>query len=185
MSCDLLTAGLYVIGLCTFLLFAVSRCNSHYLPVVVCLFLRTCFSTHSLSRRSLPSLFRMFFFFSRRRRHTSCALVTGVQTCALPICEHRRTGADDHPRLAAPGRGPDPGAFVVVEARMQGMHGHAEPRAEARQHLRRQPDLRDQHQRLAAARQAIEIGRASRRESVWPNVSHSGVAVPLKKKKKK
>src|SRR3546814_6376295 len=27
-----------------------------------------------------------FFFFSSRRRHTSCALVTGVQTCALPIC---------------------------------------------------------------------------------------------------
>src|SRR3546814_8766247 len=25
-----------------------------------------------------------FFFFSRRRRHTRCALVTGVQTCALP-----------------------------------------------------------------------------------------------------
>src|SRR3546814_6149918 len=25
------------------------------------------------------------FFFSSRRRHTSCALVTGVQTCALPI----------------------------------------------------------------------------------------------------
>src|SRR3546814_10119252 len=27
----------------------------------------------------------MFFFFSSRRRHTICALVTGVQTCALPI----------------------------------------------------------------------------------------------------
>src|SRR3546814_8025797 len=26
-----------------------------------------------------------FFFFSSRRRHTICALVTGVQTCALPI----------------------------------------------------------------------------------------------------
>src|SRR3546814_18518180 len=25
------------------------------------------------------------FFFSSRRRHTSCALVTGVKTCALPI----------------------------------------------------------------------------------------------------
>src|SRR3546814_6244808 len=25
------------------------------------------------------------FFFSSRRRHTSCALVTGVHTCALPI----------------------------------------------------------------------------------------------------
>src|SRR3546814_8928178 len=27
----------------------------------------------------------MFVFYSSRRRHTSCALVTGVQTCALPI----------------------------------------------------------------------------------------------------
>src|SRR3546814_9695705 len=26
------------------------------------------------------------FFFSSRRRHTRCALLTGVQTCALPIC---------------------------------------------------------------------------------------------------
>src|SRR3546814_937180 len=32
-----------------------------------------------------------FFFFSSRRRHTRCALVTGVQTCALPICARRRT----------------------------------------------------------------------------------------------
>src|SRR3546814_3785104 len=32
---------------------------------------------------SLVLLF--FFFFSSRRRHTRCALVTGVQTCALPI----------------------------------------------------------------------------------------------------
>src|SRR3546814_1911094 len=29
------------------------------------------------------------FFFSSRRRHTRCALVTGVQTCALPISEDR------------------------------------------------------------------------------------------------
>src|SRR3546814_17475245 len=28
----------------------------------------------------------MSFFFASRRRHTRCALVTGVQTCALPIC---------------------------------------------------------------------------------------------------
>src|SRR3546814_2637617 len=27
------------------------------------------------------------FFFSSRRRHTRCALVTGVQTCALPISQ--------------------------------------------------------------------------------------------------
>src|SRR3546814_6495252 len=31
----------------------------------------------------------MMFFFSSRRRHTRCALVTGVQTCALPIYDTR------------------------------------------------------------------------------------------------
>src|SRR3546814_12490021 len=31
------------------------------------------------------------FFFSSRRRHTRCALVTGVQTCALPIFSGPRT----------------------------------------------------------------------------------------------
>src|SRR3546814_5398204 len=35
----------------------------------------------------------MIFFFSSRRRHTRCALVTGVQTCALPICSHASTEA--------------------------------------------------------------------------------------------
>src|SRR3546814_3084004 len=30
----------------------------------------------------------MCFFFSSRSRHTRCALVTGVQTCALPIYRH-------------------------------------------------------------------------------------------------
>src|SRR3546814_2444824 len=38
---------------------------------------------------SLPFLgghrFGLCVFFSSRRRHTRCALVTGVQTCALPI----------------------------------------------------------------------------------------------------
>src|SRR3546814_5052202 len=38
----------------------------------------------------------VFFFFSSRRRHTRCALVTGVQTCALPICDRR---------FSDPGRG--------------------------------------------------------------------------------
>src|SRR3546814_10498446 len=40
----------------------------------------------------------MFFFFSSRRRHTRCALVTGVQTCALPIsCR----GVDRNPGCTA------------------------------------------------------------------------------------
>src|SRR3546814_3649456 len=33
----------------------------------------------------IVGLFLLCFFFSSRRRHTRCALVTGVQTCALPI----------------------------------------------------------------------------------------------------
>src|SRR3546814_16714329 len=40
-----------------------------------------------------------FFFFSSRRRHTRCALVTGVQTCALPICLCM-FGKADNPKLA-------------------------------------------------------------------------------------
>src|SRR3546814_6756875 len=34
---------------------------------------------------------RATFFFSSRRRHTRCALVTGVQTCALPISAAARS----------------------------------------------------------------------------------------------
>src|SRR3546814_14311378 len=43
-----------------------------------------------------------FFFFSSRSRHTRCALVTGVQTCALPISvaclEARGFSSDDFAR---------------------------------------------------------------------------------------
>src|SRR3546814_10518693 len=42
-----------------------------------------CESSYSVSCRLHVVL--LFFFFSSRRRHTRCALVTGVQTCALPI----------------------------------------------------------------------------------------------------
>src|SRR3546814_16250450 len=43
----------------------------------------------------------VYFFFSSRRRHTRCALVTGVQTCALPISKR-----DDPPQSRA---GPEKG----------------------------------------------------------------------------
>src|SRR3546814_10572894 len=41
----------------------------------------------------------MCCFFSSRRRHTRCALVTGVQTCALPILNPHK-----YPRHPPPGR---------------------------------------------------------------------------------
>src|SRR3546814_3052814 len=37
-------------------------------------------------------LLLLIFFFSSRRRHTRCALVTGVQTCTLPISVARSAG---------------------------------------------------------------------------------------------
>src|SRR3546814_9175081 len=39
-------------------------------------------------------LWSYLYFFSSRRRHTSCALVTGVQTCALPISPDWLDGGD-------------------------------------------------------------------------------------------
>src|SRR3546814_10037576 len=59
---------------------------------LVCLLLGCVF----LSGRGL-----FLFFFSSRRRHTRCALVTGVQTCALPIS---RAGAGVPDAPSARGR---------------------------------------------------------------------------------
>src|SRR3546814_4088867 len=42
------------------------------------------------------------FFFSIRRRHTICALVTGVQTCALPIFSPLDRGNPDHTDRSQP-----------------------------------------------------------------------------------
>src|SRR3546814_1403935 len=44
----------------------------------------------------LYSLYSFSFFFSSRRRHTRCALVTGVQTCALPISVSQRRLSAEH-----------------------------------------------------------------------------------------
>src|SRR3546814_7344938 len=38
----------------------------------------------------------VFFFLRSRRRHTRCALVTGVQTCALPISHPWLWRAGEH-----------------------------------------------------------------------------------------
>src|SRR3546814_4967187 len=60
--------------------------------------------------------FFVVFFFSSRRRHTICALVTGVQTCALPILsfddEGRGSGGLRQLRVPADERR----AFKVLDA---------------------------------------------------------------------
>src|SRR3546814_1760582 len=57
-------------------------------------------------------LFICIFFFSSRRRHTSCALVTGVQTCALPIYPGITLAQLIHDRGAIPH---DLAAFVAEQ----------------------------------------------------------------------
>src|SRR3546814_9251466 len=47
--------------------------------------------------------FVFYFFFSSRRRHTRCALVTGVQTCALPISYAAQLAAGPEDDIAAVG----------------------------------------------------------------------------------
>src|SRR3546814_9811955 len=53
-----------------------------------------------------------FFFCSSRRRHTRCALVTGVQTCALPISPDIVAAASD--KLAGKGLASAAGAAEPV-----------------------------------------------------------------------
>src|SRR3546814_6922218 len=48
----------------------------------------------SSSRALIDHVAMYSFFFSSRRRHTRCALVTGVQTCALPIYWRKIAPAD-------------------------------------------------------------------------------------------
>src|SRR3546814_5324169 len=58
------------------------------------------------------------FFFSSRRRHTICALVTGVQTCALPIFSGAASAGWPVGSL---------GAFmpaIVLQARVRRILGH-------------------------------------------------------------
>src|SRR3546814_2231689 len=48
---------------------------------------------------SVVSVIFCLFFFSSRRRHTRCALVTGVQTCALPIFHYTLVIEDKGPEF--------------------------------------------------------------------------------------
>src|SRR3546814_10025481 len=65
-------------------------------------------------------VFHVFVFFSSRRRHTSCALVTGVQTCALPISphafRHRFVAVDLVAGAGVAAGAADPGAVAVAVA---------------------------------------------------------------------
>src|SRR3546814_7439857 len=72
-----------------------------------------------------------FFFFSSRRRHTRCALVTGVQTCALPILFTSFSSSSvmagrcwsSQPRIAACCSGVVDGTAMVLQHEGAGRQG--------------------------------------------------------------
>src|SRR3546814_8806169 len=71
----------------------------------------------------------MFFFFSSRRRHTRCALVTGVQTCALPISADEASGVAIPAAVGkgaqppTPHRGGKPGGTIGALSALGGRRG--------------------------------------------------------------
>src|SRR3546814_18174468 len=62
----------------------------------------------------------VYFFFSSRRRHTRCALVTGVLTCALPISSHILIQVEPGADAAAQKAAEEKAAAIAAEARKPG-----------------------------------------------------------------
>src|SRR3546814_1391187 len=111
-----------------------------------------------------------FFFFSSRRRHTRCALVTGVQTCALPIFKALRPHTKG--RLIVvfgaggdrdTGKRPEMGK-VAVDLADHVIVTDDNPRSEDPAEIRRAI--------MAAAPGAIEIG--GRREAIATAIAEAG-----------
>src|SRR3546814_4283384 len=113
------------------------------------------------------------FFFSSRRRHTRCALVTGVQTCALPIYRLAQVPrARSAERMADRDRaaiGVDPiprqGAEIRVDASLGPDPVITLDGSNLRQHLGGEGFV-DLPETYVVEPKAVEIGTASCRASV-------------------
>src|SRR3546814_9033911 len=91
----------------------------------------------------------LVFFFSSRRRHTRCALVTGVQTCALPISLVKQQKSN--PKNAA------------IETKAPHL---ASPRVSIRKHRRVVTIKHSMDQKPRCVLVNVQTGRASCRERV-------------------
>src|SRR3546814_3874650 len=124
----------------------------------------------------------ILFFFPGRRRLTSCALVTGVQTCALPICggvggrnDARRDKGGRPARRPAGDMAERPG--IARRAMQHGFGGAGEPqfrRGRQREGYQtgRVPSLDDR--RIAVA---DNIGKPSSQDTCFKSVSTPWVPV--------
>src|SRR3546814_16930354 len=109
-------------------------------------------------------MYSSLIFFSSRRRHTRCALVTGVQTCALPIC----LGGPAPP--AAPSGCAQPEQSPARQSPARAIKGEPESMAIERTFSIIKPDATRRNitgkiiDRLEQA--GLQLGRASCRERV-------------------
>src|SRR3546814_17857337 len=118
------------------------------------------------------------FFFSGRRRHTRCALVTGVQTCALPI-------SSASPRLCA-NQSSSSMVVAVLDSRFRGstIGGGANegvaappPALRRRRHREQRRGTRLERAQRLADRKSVVSGK-----SVSLRVDHGGRRIRKKKK---
>src|SRR3546814_16224207 len=148
----------------------------------------------------------VFVFFSSRRRHTRCALVTGVQTCALPILEEipaigqfsvrkLRRVSDGASRLAGRDRDAQGGGEGAESRGRLVADGGGRLLQEISAALQRgqgalcrgvdgdrRPCRRDRGRARRLDLGTAQIGRASCREGVCQDVEISGGAGTVKKK---
>src|SRR3546814_11390283 len=133
------------------------------------------------------------FFFSSRRRHTRCTLVTGVQTCALPISIARRLHAasEEHAeRLVRVPAFEREGDHIVCAFVREGFDQHlVRPGQQRPPALHLQPFahvIGEAPPFLRLVQEpADQIARASWRGGGWQSVVISGVTVYFKKKNSK
>src|SRR3546814_6354137 len=104
------------------------------------------------------------FFFSSRRRHTRCALVTGVQTCALPISYLLRAFGcfSERPRLS-----PD-GIFMAFQLAPGALVIYRELPRRLRQPSIEQPKRRARHVRVASPPHLHPLSARARPEEHTP-----------------
>src|SRR3546814_9731059 len=95
----------------------------------------------------------LLFFFSSRRRHTRCALVTEVQTCALPISE-----AEPEPIEMV--------ESVRVELDVKFDFNKSDVKEDSQADIKSLADFMKQYPQTTTTVEGHKIGRASCRERV-------------------
>src|SRR3546814_2631148 len=105
----------------------------------------------------------MIFFFSSRRRHTRCALVTGVQTCALPISALAPSAMAQTATGENPAPAPAEGESRVIDFKADKLDYDSEAETVVASGNVR---MMSEGHRVRADQVSWEIGRASCRERV-------------------